>query len=151
MNRCTSCGGKVVAGPQKIERSIGERIFVSTVDGWSCPDCGEAYYPGDSVEAAERVLATWLATHGISTPGEIKFMRKAAGIKAADLAALLGVSAETVSHWETGKHKADAVTRATIARLVLDALRGEDETRGLLKAQEQPDTTQRVSLGPAAA
>jgi putative zinc finger/helix-turn-helix YgiT family protein len=151
MNRCTECGGNVVAGPQQVEHRIGERLFVGPVAGWSCPTCGEVYYAAADLEANESAIASWLAHHGISSTAELKFMRKVAGIKAVDLAALFGVTPETVSHWETGKHAPDRVTRATIASLVLDALRGESATRGLLKAQEEPSKAKTVRLGPAAA
>jgi len=139
-----------VAGPQQVEHPIGERMFVGTVDGWSCSSCGEIYYAANGLEETESLIASWLATHGISSAAELKFMRKAAGIKAVDLAKWLDVTPETVSHWETGKHPPDVVTRATIARLVLEALRGESSTRTLLKAQEQPNTEQTVRLIPAA-
>jgi DNA-binding transcriptional regulator YiaG len=151
MKRCTECGGHVVAGAQHVEHGIGERTFVGTIDGWRCQNCSEVYYAADGLEEMERGIASWLATHGSSSAAELKFMRKTAGIKALDLAALLGVTPETVSHWETGKHAPDRVTRATIAGLVLDTLKGEGATRRLLKAQEKPNTDQTVRLDPAAA
>lgn len=77
-------------------------------------------------------------------------MRKTAGIRAVDLAKWLDVTPETVSHWERGKHAPDVVTLATIARLVLEAVRGENSTRVLLKAQEEPNTERTVRLVPAA-
>jgi DNA-binding XRE family transcriptional regulator len=93
----------------------------------------------------------WLAEHGVRTPQELKFMRKAAGIRAADLASWLAVTPETISHWETGKHAPDVVTRSTIASIVLDTLRGESSTRDRLHAQGHPEGTRNVRLGRDAA
>jgi DNA-binding XRE family transcriptional regulator len=146
MNRCAHCGGQVVAGPQGVERPIGDRQFVGTIDGWSCPSCGERYYASEGLGVFEETIASWLADHGVTSHEELKFMRKAAGIKAADLAAWLGVTPETVSHWETGKHPTNIVTRATIASIVLETLRGESATRERLEAQGKPDAAKTVRL-----
>jgi hypothetical protein len=73
-----------------------------------------------------------------------------AGIRAADLAKLLDVSAETVSHWETGKHSADRSTRSVIAGLVLEALNEPVPVGDLLRALQSPDPTKRIKLTRAA-
>lgn len=78
-------------------------------------------------------------------------MRKAVGIRAADLAIWLDVSPETISHWENGKHTPDVVTRSTIASIVLDTLRGASATLDRLRAQGKPEGTRRVRLGRHAA
>lgn len=152
MNRCTNCDSQsVVAGPQLVTHEVGERTFEGTVQGWSCKGCGERYYLGEELGLFEESAAKWLAEHGVRSPEELKFMRKAAGIRAADLAIWLDVTPETVSHWETGKHPPDVVTRATIAAIVLDALRGESATRDRLRVQGQPEKTTKVRLGRDAA
>jgi hypothetical protein len=61
------------------------------------------------------------------------------------------VTPETISHWETGKHAPDVVTRSTIASIVLDTLRGESSTRDRLHAQGHPEGTRNVRLGRDAA
>ena len=78
-------------------------------------------------------------------------MRKAVGIRAADLATWLDVSPETISHWETGKHAPDVVTRSTIASIVLDTFRGETATLDRLRVQGKPEGTRKVRLGRDAA
>jgi YgiT-type zinc finger domain-containing protein len=150
MNECIDCGGQVVAGPQNVERNIGERMFVASIDGWSCPKCGEIYYEGGGLEDVERNVAAWIANNGVTSAAEIKFMRKTAGIRAVDLAKWLDVTPETVSHWETGKHAPDVVTRATIASIVLEALKGESTTRERLATQGKPDARQTVRIARSA-
>src|SRR5688572_22319545 len=98
MTRCTECEGAVVAGPQTHVREFSKRQFVAPVDGWSCPKCSAVYYSASGLEEVERVIASWFARNGVGSPDELKFIRKVAGIKAVDLATLLGATPETVSH-----------------------------------------------------
>jgi transcriptional regulator with XRE-family HTH domain len=74
-------------------------------------------------------------------------MRKVAGLRALDLGRLLGVSEETVSHWEAGKHAVDIATRSAVASLVSDALRGTNTTREQLRALRRPAKSKKVRLG----
>jgi len=152
MNRCTNCGSQdLLAGRQPITHEVGDRTFEGVVQGWSCSACDERYYDGEDLGAFEQSAAKWIAEHGVRTPEELKFMRKAAGIRAADLAVWLDVTPETVSHWETGKHAPDVVTRSTIASIVLDTLRGESSTRDRLQVQGKPEATRKVRLNRDAA
>lgn len=152
MDRCTNCGKATLqAGDQPITLDVGDRSFDALAKGWHCESCGERSYDGRDIEQLERLAAAWLAEHGVRTPAELKFMRKAVGIRAADLAAWLGVTPETVSHWETGKHAADLAVRGAIAAIVLDATRNETTTRNLLGAQGNPDAQRKVRLTVRAA
>jgi DNA-binding XRE family transcriptional regulator len=150
MKGCTECGERgLVAGPQPVTRVVGERTFQGVVQGWACPACKEVDYDGPGLGTFEEQAATWLAEHGVRSHAELKFMRKAAGIRASDLAAWLSVTPETVSHWETGKHTPDVITRGVIASIVLDALRGQTVTRDRLKAQRNPESATTVRLDAA--
>lgn len=147
MNRCTKCGTQTLAGgPQDFEKSIGRRVFVGKVQGYECSSCNGVFYDQAAIGAFEEKIARYLAQRGISTPEEMRFARKAVGIAAIELAKLLEVSPETVSHWENGKHPADVATRATLAGLVLDGLDGGSFTRDLLRNSESPDASPRVPL-----
>lgn len=152
MKRCTNCEStNLVAGKQAFTLDVGERSFDGGVQGWHCEACGEQYYDGPELEQFEQLAAAWLAEHGVRTPEELKFMRKAVGIRAADLAGWLGVTPETVSHWETGKYVADIASRSAIAAIVLDTLRRETTTRDRLHAQEKPADTRKVHINVRAA
>jgi putative zinc finger/helix-turn-helix YgiT family protein len=147
MERCTNCGKvSLEAGEQAITLDVGDRSFEGHVGGWRCGECGERSYDGSELEAFEQLAAAWLAEHGVRTPEELKFMRKAVGIRAADLAALLGVTPETVSHWETGKHAADLAVRSEIAAIVLETLRRPTTARQRLQAHGKPDGARKVRL-----
>ena len=117
---------------------MGARKFTGQVRALECKRCGEVYIDGASGVLMELAAARWLAEHGFSGGDEIRFMRKAARLRAVDLAELLGVSAEAVSHWETGKHQPDRGTLATIAALALDAMEGRTTTRDRLRALGKP-------------
>jgi YgiT-type zinc finger domain-containing protein len=149
MNRCVKCrSNKLREGLQELTLAVGPRVFEGKVRGWSCKQCGEIYYDGPSIGRFERDVAMWLTRYGFSDGAELRLVRKVAGLRATDLAELLGVSSETVSHWETGKHPSDVATREVIAELVLDALGGRTGTRDRLRALAQPAPLARVRLSP---
>lgn len=151
MDRCTECGERgLEAGEQPFTREVGERVFEGVVKGWRCRVCGEIFYEGSALERFEQLAAAWLAEHGVRTPEELKFMRKAVGIRAADLAALLDVTPETVSHWETGKHAAELAVRSEIAAIVLETLRRPTTAVERLRAQGKPAPAGKVRLTEAA-
>ena len=56
---------------------------------------------------------------------ELKFARKALGLRQTELAGLLGVSEFTVSHWEGDHQPIQRTTKLAIAALVEQALQGE--------------------------
>jgi transcriptional regulator with XRE-family HTH domain len=68
-------------------------------------------------------------------------MRKALGLRAADLAGLLGVAAETVSRWETGQRDVDRGALALVGGLVVDRLEGSTATLDRLRALAKPPRT----------
>ncbi|MBN1610859.1 MAG: helix-turn-helix domain-containing protein [Polyangiaceae bacterium] len=148
MKRCVNCGeSDLVRGTQPYTIDVGGRTFAGDVKGWRCRSCSERYYDGRALERFEGAVARWLAEHGYQTGDELRFLRKAAGLRAADLAEALGVSPESVSHWETGKHAPDVATRNVLAALVLDALGGKTTTKDRLKALRSPPRARRVKVG----
>jgi DNA-binding XRE family transcriptional regulator len=147
MKRCAECGGRRLRPvAEKQEIAVGPRTFVGVADAIRCEKCGARFTSGPSGVAFELDVARWLAEHGFTTGAEVRFMRKVAGLRAADLAELLGVSEESVSHWETGKHQADHGTLATIGGLVLDALNGSTTMRDRLRALRRPVRSGKVRL-----
>ena len=153
MDRCTNCGKtSLQAGEQPIALDVGDRTFEGAIAGWHCAECGESSYDGGAMEEFEHMAAAWLAENGVRTPQELKFMRKAVGIRAAELAAMLDVSEATLSHWETGKHVADLAVRSEIAAIVLETLRRPPtNTRDRLRAHLHPDSARKVRLPQRAA
>jgi DNA-binding transcriptional regulator YiaG len=91
-----------------------------------CDACNEALLSAAELERFELAVAERLAALGVRTGESFKFMRKALGLRAVDLAALLDVASETVSHWETGKPEARAF--ALLGSMVMDRLAGSERT-----------------------
>ncbi len=61
-------------------------------------------------------------------------MRKILGLRAADLALLLDVTPETISHWETGKARIGRAAFVALGAMVQDATEGRSTTRDRLAA-----------------
>src|SRR5437868_1574358 len=108
MKRCTECDEtKLRQSKATTDLEIGGRELSGEVAAQVCAVCGAVFYEGSGLVALEQEAARWLAENGFSSGEEFKFLRKTAGLRAAELAELLGVSPETVSHWETEKHTFD--------------------------------------------
>src|SRR5262249_39052988 len=90
--------------------------------------------------------AAWLAEHGFSEGEEVRFLRRQLDLRAADLAELLDVTPETVSHWETGKTIPDLRSRQTLGALVLDKIAGTTTTRDRLAALRKPPKARKVRI-----
>jgi transcriptional regulator with XRE-family HTH domain len=152
MKRCTDCKSTELHEAEvpvtltlpfrTVEGEIGERTFEGTVTGVRCESCGSYVYDGPDLGRFERLVALRLLTLGISTGAEARFLRKKAGLKAVDLAALLGVTPETVSHWENGKSQPSPSELAMILQLTREELERDVRSRKLL----QPAPTTRELL-----
>lgn len=71
---------------------------------------------------------------GSTDPKAVTWLRKAAGLRGNELAALLAVAPETVSRWEHGARTIDRAALAILGSLALDALDGVTTTRDRLRA-----------------
>ena len=107
---------------------VGSTDFEGTVEGIRCGACGEEYLDGPDTGRFEVLVAAWLAEHGLTTREAFRYMRKAIGMSAADLAGLLDVTPETVSHWETGKHEPPRNAVAILGSIVLEHAEGSIAT-----------------------
>lgn len=101
--------------------------------------------PGISYEEAGRLelraVATVLSRVDLVGGAELKFARKAMGLRQPELARMLGVTTETVCRWETGSEPFKRQTQLAVLRLVEEVARsGRDAlARDLVRAGEQLD------------
>ena len=65
--------------------------------------CGEILFAAAEVEHWEHEIATALVARGVRTGPEFTLVRKAAGLRATEVAEIFGVRPETVSRWERGE------------------------------------------------
>jgi putative zinc finger/helix-turn-helix YgiT family protein len=102
--------------------------------GERCKACGETLFDAEEAQRHDRATADALVERGIHSGRELQLVRKAAGLKATELAEILGVTAETVSRWERDKIEVPRATAYIVAELYehprrtrqkLEALAGE--------------------------
>lgn len=132
---CKLCGQKRAHPGDTVERwTFGDLTIAVTVPATVCDACGESLVHGDDLARAENAVTRALIDAGSTDPKAVRWLRKAAGLRAIDLAELLDVAAETVSRWENGARAIDRAALAVLAGLVLDALEGITTTRDRLRA-----------------
>ncbi len=97
---------------------------------------------------ADLAIAAELALAGPIHKDTFKFMRGALGETAKAVAALLGVSAETVSRWETGARDVERCAWLVLGNLVLERSGKPASSRARLEriAREAPPKEVRVQL-----
>ena len=136
---CSKCGAKALL-PSKLSvtRKVAGHAFKDDLDATTCGACGEELIDGKSIEGFDLRIALELARAGIATPDALQFMRSATGLRAKELAALLGLSAEHVSRVEKGKAPADKRTVALLAAVLEDQEEGTTRTLDQLRAQGHP-------------
>ena len=134
MKRCVLCDGSLKKTLTKYTRSFGSHRIAIDLPATACTKCGEDYVSGEVLLRADLLTASALPGAGIATGEAFKFMRKALGLRAADLAEMLSVDAATISRWETGKGPVDRAALATLAAAATERLAGGEATLGRLRA-----------------
>lgn len=107
MKKCIECGGETVPGKNKpyMYDECRLEVVLYGLTQFKCTKCKEMYVSLPNVESLHRAIggAVCSKRKALLTLEEIKFLRKDLHLKSKELAAVLGVSPETVSRWETGK------------------------------------------------
>lgn len=131
MTKCAECGaaGTLREVTQRVTRNVAKRTLVGDVAALECTKCGAAFLDGPALGAFERRAALELVRSGVTTGEAFKFARKAAGLRASDLAELLNVTGKTVSRWETGESVIDRAAFLALLGILED--RDEDSTATL--------------------
>ena len=140
MLRCTDCDSAalLVDAPAESSREIAGHRFVAVLPAKRCAACEKLLFDGKAIRNFELRVAGLLADAGASTGPAFRFMRKAIGMRATELAQLLDVSAETISRWETEKRAVDRGALALLGGLVRDAFVGRTSTLDQLRALCEP-------------
>src|ERR1700694_2196802 len=119
--RCASCrNGALKSVQAEDEIVVGGAHFVGLLPGRRCQSCGETFFDSSVVRSFELVVAQVLGRQGLRSGEVFRFMRKALGMTAVELAELLDGTPETVSRWETGKWTVDRRALAILSALVND-------------------------------
>jgi putative zinc finger/helix-turn-helix YgiT family protein len=137
--KCERCKtGKLEKTVARATVEVARHVFTAKVPALKCRECGEVYFDGRSLERFELRAAVELARAGEATGEVMRFMRKAVGLKAQELAELLAVTPETVSRWETGKQPVEHRAMAVVGALVVERFEGRTSTYDNLKALKSP-------------
>jgi DNA-binding transcriptional regulator YiaG len=121
MERCARCGGPVVRSRKhEMVRVVDRTSFVAKVSSSVCRKCSAVFLHGRSLEEVDLEIGCRLAIHGRASGASFRFMRKALALRGAEVAELLGVTAETVSRWENGQRAVDPIAWISLGSLVLE-------------------------------
>jgi putative zinc finger/helix-turn-helix YgiT family protein len=141
ITRCVKCGSDQIGESTEPDTlAIAGQTFTADVPALRCAACGAVFFDGPALGEFEHAAARELARHGPATGETFRFMRKALGVRAVDLAELLDVTPETISRWETGKLAMARTAWVTLSSLVLDF----DGTQERLRAVREPPKSARV-------
>jgi len=125
MRKCVACEGDLARAIGEERIDAGGVTFAGDVPHEVCLACGERYLSAGDVERLELAAAVGLARIGHRTGSALRFMRKALGFQAKDLAEIIGVAPETFSQWEAGDREPDPRAFALVGGLASDQL-GDD-------------------------
>jgi putative zinc finger/helix-turn-helix YgiT family protein len=150
MKQCVKCHGPLSATEIPEEITVAGATFSGKVRAQRCDACGEVYIAAEDAMRFDLRVARELGSLGAAQGEAFRFMRKAIGMRAADLATLLGVAAETVSRWERGERPVDRAALTVLGALVTDKLEGRATTMKLLKAQQDPQEVHGLKLAVGA-
>ena len=142
--KCVSCGeNSMRKGEITLTREVGEHVFSATVTGLICGACGETIA---DVEAGERfdLAVAEILSEALPTADSFRFLRRVIGLRARDLARMLGITGDTISRWENGKHAIDRAAFFVLGKVVREKQSGSTAMLDLLVRGEMPRALPRV-------
>jgi DNA-binding XRE family transcriptional regulator len=98
-----------------------------------CRGCGEAIVAGEDLGRAELIASRRVIDAGARSGALLSLTRRSLGLLATDLAALLCVTAETISRWENDKVAPEPAIWNVVADLIDDRLEGRTRTQDRLR------------------
>ena len=135
--RCERCGSaelREATETVSVELAGGHFKASAPVPARRCARCDGVELDGAAMERFRLHVGCQLADGGVHTGEALRYMRKALGLRACDLARLLDVTPETISHWETGKAKPSCAALVVTAAMIQDCMEGRTTTRDRLDA-----------------
>ena len=145
--KCVNCGNAdLVRGVVPLAVTVASVEFASELPGRRCPACGYSTVNGPAAVRFELLIAAELVARGLRGGAAFKFMRKALGMKAAELAQAFNVAPETISRWENDQREVDWPEFMLMGFLVDDKLAGRTTTLSRLKALAEPAQEGKVTI-----
>jgi putative zinc finger/helix-turn-helix YgiT family protein len=138
MRRCPACGGRVLHSTKDEWVEVAGRRFVASVPAHACAACSSMFVDSGSMAQVENAVSCELAKTGPASGETFRYMRKSLGMRAAVLAKLLGITAETISRWENEQRAVDGTAWIVLGALVLENARVPPATFERLKVVSEP-------------
>lgn len=136
--QCASCGAATIRkGDVSLVREVGEHVFSTTVTGLVCDACGESTTDLRDGERFDLAIAE-LVSEAAPTGAFFRFLRRVAGLRARDVAGMLGVTGDTISRWENDKHAVDRASFFILGQIVREKRDGRTDMLDLLTRGELP-------------
>lgn len=111
---CYRCGtGVENREDQTVIRFEGEEVLFQRLPLGVCTGCGERFLTAATARKMESAMVLCRPAASPS-PGSVRTLREALGLSREALASRLGVSAQSIFRWETGRSRP---ARSTVARL----------------------------------
>lgn len=148
--RCARCHRVLPHRALRLEttREVDGVVFEGHLPATECTGCGLVQGEHGSDRRFTLEVARLLADTGQSSGEAFRFLRKAIGLRATELAAFLNLAPETISRWETNKRAVDRAALALLGIAVRDALEGRTTTLDGLRALTNPrPLTGRITVG----
>lgn len=139
VKKCVKCGGtKFRESATPLKQVVDGREFTGSLRTRTCESCSEGYVDLSDGKRYEMDVARDLAVGAGIGPEGFRYMRKALGMKAEQLATLLDVARETLSRWETGDREIPRMAWALLAGIVLEGSTGSSPTLSRLVDFKEP-------------
>lgn len=149
MRTCPQCGGRLARSRTEQAHVVAGCRFLVAAPAVACKECRATFVPGRTLERVELEIACVLATRAPPSGEGLRYMRHVLGMRAADLASLLNVTAETMSRWENDQRVVDTNAWVCAGSLLLEHAGRAPRTRErlvALKASPALPETHRIDL-----
>lgn len=144
---CLGCGLEglhTIDVSRDVETGIPGKTKV-VVAARACAHCGRLERPAATERAIHEASVRLAADSGRVNGATFRFLRKAAGLRAREVARTLGVSVGTISRWENEAREVDARSWVLVALLAVESLGGDRVVErvfsGIVRAKSEPPPT----------
>ncbi len=124
--KCIECGSAMKAAKVPHKIVVAMKTYSGQVAAMVCSK-GHELIDGKDLGRFEVSVAAAVANSGQVNGETFRFMRKAIGLSAVELAPLLDTTPETISRWENGKMTVDRPSWVTLGGLAVERDEERDE------------------------
>jgi len=119
--KCDMCGALMKSGRENYRYTACglDTVTLMNVEIRRCPECGEYEVDIPRMDELHRLIAQEVASKKARlTHHEVRLLRTYLGFSGVEFAAVLDVTPETVSRWETGKKQMSPVAERALRLMI---------------------------------